>query len=182
MAGMFEIKGDRAMWRILYEDKLRDMEIGEVVCYEELEGLLPHAAEGSWRSAFTRAMKEMEIHHRRTFANVRGVGYKMVEAQEHEGLAHMHRRRSYRQLKRGVQRVASADRSRLNTEEIQRFERLEINFSRQEQMIRRLNERTTANEKAIQDARRQSSAEVAEVQGRVERLEQLLRERGYAEE
>src|SRR6185437_7372085 len=107
---MFETKGDRAQWRAVY-DYLSSLKVGDRVTDEELAGLLSDdAAETSWRSAFYRAVREVEKTNKRTFARVRGVGYRMVEAAEHEGLARAQHKKAKRRLTAAHGKAHSADR------------------------------------------------------------------------
>lgn len=171
---MFDIKGDRPQWQVIYE-RLQQMEIGDVIKYVELSALLPAAPEASARSAFTRAVRAMEDEHHRTFANVRLVGYKMVDATEHEGLARRHHKRAKRQLKTAKRKVVSADRSRLSREERARLDAMELNLSRQMEMTSRLEARVKSE---VQE-RKAADATLSE---RVDQLAQLLAKHGIGAE
>lgn len=167
---MFQVKGDRPQWQVIYE-RLQHMQIGEVIKYVELAALLPSAPEASARSAFARAVRAMEDEHHRTFANVRLVGYKMVDANEHEGLARRHHKRAKRQLKTAKRKVVSADRSRLSREERARLDAMELNLSRQMEMTARLEARV----KSETQERKAADATLSE---RVDLLAALLTKHG----
>jgi hypothetical protein len=171
---MFDVKGDRPQWQVIYE-RLQAMEIGEVVKYADLNALLPDASEASVRSAFTRAVRAMEDEQKRTFANVRLVGYKMVDATEHEGLARRHHKRAKRQLKTAKRKVVSADRSRLSREERARLDAMELNLSRQMEMTSRLEARV----KSETQERKAADADLSE---RVDQLAKLLAKHGIGAE
>ena len=171
---MFDIKGDRPQWQVIYE-RLQQMEIGEVIKYTDLFALLPETPEASIRSAFTRAVRAMEDERHRTFANVRLVGYKMVDAAEHEGLARRHHKRAKRQLKSAKRKVVSADRSRLSREERARLDAMELNLSRQMEMTSRLEARVKTE---VQE-RKAADANLSE---RVDALAQLLAKHGIGAE
>ncbi|MEO3922662.1 hypothetical protein ABGB07_02085 [Micromonosporaceae bacterium B7E4] len=177
---MFEVKGDRAQWRTIFEH-ISGMQPGEVVKYDELAGLLPDAPEGSVRSAFYRAVRECEAELKRTFANVRGVGFKMVDANEHERLARVHHKRAKRQLKTGKRKAASADRSRLSREERARIDAIELNLSRQIEMTNRLQDRVAKVETDLKVARREQRTDSAALADRVDRLALLLEKHGIAD-
>jgi len=174
---VFVARGDKAQWQVVY-DHLASMQIDEVVKYAELEALLPDAGEGSWRSAFTRAVREMEDVHKRTFDNVRGVGYRMVAAREHEQLARKHHKRASRQLKRSVRKAHSADRSKLTREERVRLDAIELNLSRQVEMTRRLESRVTRVEEELKDTRRVQKTDTAALSDKVDRITALLEKHG----
>lgn len=171
---MFEVKGDRAQWRVIY-DRLTSMAIGDVIGDEELAELLPDTPEGSIRSAFYRAMKEMEDEHKRSFARVRTVGYKMCEAVEHADLARGHHKRARRQLRTAERKVHSADRSRLSHEERQRFDLMEMNLIQQQEMTKRL-------EAKVHREIRERKADTANLAERVDRLTELLERHGIGAE
>lgn len=174
---MFEIKGDRPQWQVVY-DRLAGMRIDEVVKYDELAALLPDAAEGSWRSAFWRAVREMEDARKRSFANVRGVGYRMVSAVEHERLARTHHKRAKRQLKNSARKAHSADRSQLTREERARIDAIELNLSRQVELTRRLEARVVRVETDLKDHKRQLKTDTAALSDKVDQLATLLEKHG----
>lgn len=169
----FTPKGAVAQWRTVYEH-LITLSVGDVITHEQLAGLIPEAAESSIRQAFYRAVKELEDENSRTFASVRGVGYRMAEAREHEGLAQNHHRRSRRQLGRARRKLISADRSRLTADEKSRFTALEVHVSQQQAMLRRL----SAKQQAMQTVQVQTNADVVEVKEQVSKLAALLERHG----
>lgn len=177
---MFETKADRAQWRIVYDALVR-MNIGDTIRDEEIVALIPDAAEGSVRGAFYRAMTEMETERKRSFARVRGVGYRMVQAIEHADLARGQHRKAKRRLKAAHRKAHSADRSLLTQEERQRLDALEINLSRQRDMIARLNGRVEKLDATLKDARREQKSDAANLAERVDRLAELLARHGINE-
>lgn len=173
VTNLFEPKNGVAQWRAIYEHIIT-LAVGDIITHERLAGLVPEAAESSVRQAFYRAVKELEDENSRTFASVRGVGYRLVEAREHEGLAQNHHRRSRRQLGKAKRKLHSADRSRLTADEKQRFTALEIHVSQQQDMLRRL----SAKQAQMQTAQVQTNADVVEVKEQVTRLTALLERHG----
>lgn len=174
---MFETKGDRAQWRTVY-DHLVTMNIGDAVTDEEIVALIPDAAEGSVRGAFYRAMTEMENERKRSFARVRGIGYRMVQAVEHGDLARQQHRSAKRRLKVAHRKAHSADRSLLTQEERQRIDAMEINLSRQRDMVSRLSGRVEKLDASLKDARREQKTDAAVLSDRVDRLAELLAKHG----
>lgn len=180
MTNLFEPKNGVAQWRTIYEHLLT-MNIDDVVTDEMLASLLPDAAPGSIRSAFDRAMREMETERSRTFDRVRKVGYRMVEAREHELIAQRHHKRSRRQLKKSRQKLVSADRSRLTADEKTRFTALEVHVSQMQEMTHRL----SATQQDMQKVQVKTSGDVAllaeenaEIRAKVERLAAQLERAG----
>jgi hypothetical protein len=173
MTNLFTPKNGVAQWRTIYEHLLT-MNIEDVVTDETLASLLPEAAPGSIRTAFDRAMREMETERSRTFDRVRKVGYRMVEAREHELIAQRHHKRSRRQLKKSRQKLVSADRSRLTADEKARFTALEVHVSQQQEMLRRL----SAKQTAMQQVQVKTSGDVAAISEQVSNLTALLERHG----
>jgi len=174
---MFKPKADRPQWQAIY-DRLAHMSIGDVVTDEQLAALLPDAPEGSVRSAYARAVREIEDNDKRTFARVRKVGYRMVEAAEHEGLARRQHRSAKRRIASAGRKVRSADRSQLTPEQRRRFDAMEVHIKAQADMTRRLEARMERVEAAVKNTRREAKTDVAELSGRLDRLTELLTRHG----
>ena len=174
---MFETKGDRPQWSVIY-DRLAVMEIGEVIKDEELFGLLPDAPEGSVRGAFWRAVQQIEDDLHRSFDRVRTVGYRMVDAPEHERLARLQHKKAKRRLKAAIRKARSADRSRLTPDERRRLDAIEDHLARQQEMIRRLDARV---EKTEQRTAR-NEKDTARLADRLDALRDLLRRHGITDD
>jgi len=177
---MFDVKGDRPQWAVVYE-RLATMKIGETVKDAELAGLLPDAPEGSVKSAFYRAVREMEDVHHRTLDRVRLTGYRVVEAAEHERLARGQHKKAKRRLKSAWRKAHSADRSRLTPDERRRLDAMEDHLGRQQEMIRRLEGRVATVEADLKNARRDQKQDTASVSDRLDRLAELLEKHGITE-
>lgn len=173
MTNLFEPKNGVAQWRTVYEH-LVTLSVGDLITHERLASLLPDAAESSVKPAFYRAVKELEDEQSRTFASVRGIGYRMAEAREHEGLAQSHHRRSRRQLGKAKRKLVSADRSRLTADEKARFTAMEVHISQQQEMTRRL----SAKQTAMQQVQVKTSGDVAAISEQVSNLTALLERHG----
>lgn len=165
---MFAVKGDQAQWRVLFE-RLSTMDIDEVVKDEELFALLPDAPEGSVRGAYARAVKQVEIDLKRSFTRVRNVGYRMVHAREHEGLARDQHMKARRRVKVGQRKAHAADRALLTREERQRIDALELNMAQQADMLKRL-------DKGLKVERQERKAETAELAEQMAAMQEQLRQ------
>lgn len=97
---------------------------GTVVTYEQMGEALGREFA---RSPIYMVAKKLELDHSRTLANVRGVGYRVAEARDHEGLGVAKAKSAGRKLKRAARTFASADRSQLTPEESARLDNLEVN-------------------------------------------------------
>lgn len=169
----FEVKGDRAQWRVVY-DRIRYMTIGDVVTDDELKAVLPETSWASIVSAMNRAIREVEQQLHRTLERVRLTGYVMVEAREHERLGRKHHKRAKRQITKARQKIASADESLLTPEERKRFRALEDHLRRHQSMIRRLDDKV---EKLDQEQAR-TQKDLLEKDDRLELIENILRRHG----
>lgn len=172
---MFEVKGHQSQWKTIF-DNLSRMDIGDVVTMKDLYGMLPGVPQSSVRPAFYRAVKEMQDKKSRTFAVVRGTGYRMVDANEHESLARGKHKSARKQLKKAQQIVAAADRSRLTPDERRRLDELEHHMARQASMLKRLDERAERTEQRVAVTEK----DLAQMDDRLEQMESLLRRHGFA--
>lgn len=177
---MFETKADRPQWAIIY-DRLASMQIGETIKYDELTGLLPDATIETIRGAFYTAVRHIEDDMQRTFDNVRTVGYRMVDAPEHERLARSQHKKAKRRLKSAFRKARSADRSRLDPDQRRRLDAIEDHLGRQQDMIRRLDARVTAVETEVKSTKRQQKQDAAAVSERLDKLAALLERHGITD-
>lgn len=173
---MFKTKGDQAEWVTVYE-ALAALPVGETLTYEQLDEALSRDFRQD-RGPIYRATRQLERDDHRTVCAVRNVGYRIVEAREHEALARNHHKRSRRQLKKAVAKAASADRTALTAEERKRIDGLEMSLRQHSQMIRRLEARDEQRAQEIKALRREKNADVAELSERVDRLAALLDRHG----
>lgn len=169
---MFETKADRAEWRIVY-DAAAALEVGDMLTYQALDELLDRSFVND-RTPLYRAMTELERENLRTLDNVPRVGYRVVEASEHERLARRHHRKSRRQLSKSFGKLHSADRSRLTEEERRRVDRLEATVSRHADMIRRIDSRVEQHDAAIKAGRRTTK----ELEARLDELAERMHRAG----
>ncbi|MEU6725576.1 hypothetical protein ABZ917_17865 [Nonomuraea wenchangensis] len=173
---MFEVKGDQPEWRMIYSTILA-LDVDDVIKYADLDDVLGRDFLQD-RSPIYRAISELEKTDHRTLTNVRGVGYRVAAASEHEGLARAHHQRSRRQMKKAVNKAASADRKALTPDQRKRIDSLEMSLRQHSQMIRRLELRDEQRAAEIKALRREKNADVAELSERVDRLADLLERHG----
>jgi chaperonin cofactor prefoldin len=172
----FEPKGAEAEWRPVYR-AVKKLKTDGIITYAELEELLGHQVSTD-RSAIYRAIRELEKIDKRTMEVVPRVGYRVVEAREHERLARVHQKRSRRQLGRSLRKVRSADRRHLTAEEAARLDDLEGRFSRLESMVRRLDDRQKVTENRQDKVERES----ADLAAQFQKLQDSLARRGLLDE
>lgn len=170
---MFKTKGDQPQWQTIYQ-QLAGMAIGDTITDEDLFKLLPDTPEPSIRGAFWHAVQEIEDTHKRTFDRVRTIGYRMVEAREHEGLARRQHRKAKRRLRSAQRKAHSADRTLLDPEQRRRLDAVEDHLARQSDMIKRLDARIDKTEERTARAEK----DTAELTDRIDALNDLLRRHG----
>ncbi len=151
---IFAPKGEKPEWEILYE-YLKECGKGDLVKYEQLSNLLGRDFLKG-RTPIYKAMRRLEDEDHRSLLNVKNAGYRITVAQEHEGLARQHHKRSRRQLTKSYGKIKSADRTELSREERQRFDALEMSIKQHADMIRRLEARVNKVE-AKQDQQKVAS-------------------------
>lgn len=176
MSGNFEPVGDRARWLSLY-DLLKATETNGIVTYEAMAEALeldPDKDRQAIRTALYRAAKEHEEIDKRAIKAVPNRGYRIVEPQEHLGLARRHQKRSTRSLARGHSKVVNVDLSRVEPEARKAFELVASVIALQSDFNRRAEARLTAHDRAIKslvESRERSDQEREEFRSRLERLE-----------
>jgi hypothetical protein len=173
MTDLFQPVGEKPQWQMIY-DGLTGLDIGDVITYERLADLLGVDDFRLHRGAWTKAANRWGSEHKRAFAPVRNVGYRVVNATEHELLARGHHRKSKRSLTRGRRMLETADRSLLSEEDRHRFDQLEQTISRHSDLIRRLDARQGRTEMALSQAAQQQTI----TEARISALEDVLRRHG----
>lgn len=164
MSTAFRPKADRAEWRMVFDD-LTTLDVGDVITYERLDEILGRPFIDG-RGPIYRATREMEKVNRRTMTAVPNVGYRVVDATEHEDLARHHHRKSRRQIRKALGKAQSADRSKLTAEQAERIDSVELSLSRQAEMIRRLDTRVGKVEgvvKNVSSKQDQSAEQIAKL-------------------
>lgn len=170
---MFQAVGERSRATEVHE-AMRACEVGDVLGYEELSKLAGVDDIRQDRGPIYAAIARLERGDKRTAVVVRNVGYRIAEAEEHEGLVRGRQKRARRQVFRGVRTARAADRSKMSAEAVRRIDALGARLARHEQMLRASDERIAALERGQHQAREVDD----ETAARVARLEELLRERG----
>jgi Holliday junction resolvasome RuvABC DNA-binding subunit len=150
----FTPKGDVAEWRMVY-DKMKVLRPDEVMTTGQIEEALGRPL-GQNRSPVYRAIKEMERNHQRTLATVRGVGYRVALASEHFGLVIHHSDRARTQLRRGVERADSADRSVLRADQAQQLDAIADLTVRAVEFLGHMAKRVDSHAKMIEDVKQKN--------------------------
>lgn len=172
----FQPAGDRARWRTVY-DLLRTSKTDEVITYETLaEALeLDPTERHRIQMAVRRAAQEHEETDKRALVVVPNVGYRVVRAPEHIGLARSHQRRSTRSLARGWSKAVNVDLSGVDEATRHALEVVAQAFALQMDFNRRFDVRQQRLEEAVSNTSQRmnrSEEEIAELRERLRRLEE----------
>lgn len=171
---MFEPKSGKSQWEIVTE-VLETKNIGDVATYEELlEALGPDFPSTALNVVVWSAIRKFRDR-KRTFENVRKVGWRMVEAGEHSRLARKQQVRSKRRLADAVSISASTDLSRLDSDQRRAQQQQELHLrqllDRVSRRVDRLDQRVGVVEK-----------EQVSADEKVDRLADLLRRHGIVDD
>jgi hypothetical protein len=169
---MFEPKGLKSQWELVYE-VIAKMDIGDVIKFERLQKILKLPRRGVYIPV-GRAVRELERSHKRTLENVRGVGYRMVEAREHDRLSHKQQIRARRRIKRAQEILEGTDIQLLTREEVRQMRNRQAMLAQQQEILNRRVEK-------LRKENVERKADIAQVSDRVSKLQEELERRGYLE-
>lgn len=172
----FEPIGDTPRWRIVL-DLLEPLDVDDVLTYEQLNEALDVVDFRANRSPLYKAARVWGAARMRALEPVANIGYRVVEAREHEALARRQHLKSRRALSRGRTLLRNADRSRLPPEDVARFDSMEHTLARHEDMIRRLDARQEKTDRILHETRQTGAA----TEARVAELEEKLRRHGLGD-
>lgn len=174
--GNFAPVGERARWLEVY-DLLVATETNGVVTYEAMGtalGLDPESDRLLIQGAMRRAAKEHEVVDKRAVTAVPNLGYRVVEPQEHLGLARRQQIRSTRALKRGHSKAVNVDMSKIEPETRKALDMVASVIAMQMDFNRRAESKLAAHDRAIAslvEATERTEQEREEFRSRLERLE-----------
>lgn len=117
----FQPKADRAEWRIIYDRLLEAADFGDVITYDELTEVLGRDFLEN-RSPIYRARTHLGEMRKRWIESEPGVGYRVIDANEHVRAAEDRKRRAKRQLGLMVKVGDVTDLSRLTPAELEIFD------------------------------------------------------------
>jgi hypothetical protein len=167
---VFEVKGMKPQWELLY-DSIVGMSIGDVVEFETLQKAvkLPRAR---IYVPLGKAVRLLEKSHKRTLENVRRVGYRMVEAKEHDRLSHKQQIRARRRIQRAQEILSGTDVQLLSREEIRQMRNRQAMLAQQHDVLSRRVDR-------LRQENVQRKGDIAVVTEKVTELQAELVRRGY---
>ena len=147
----FEPKGDRPLWEEVY-DLAKDAAPGTVLDFDALSQALGYdvSAQGASRTPILRASDRLLESENKVLHSVRGVGYRVAEPSEQEGLARGRQKRARKQIAKGVALVVNVDRNALTVEQRASVDALCQVLTAQNAMLRRHERRIATTERTIQ--------------------------------
>lgn len=169
----FEPKGPVAKWELIYEH-LADLAVGQTVTYEDLTAWVGHDIRED-RSPYYQARKKLIEQKHRTLVNVQGIGYRVVDATQHGEIARHHTQKANRQVSKARHVLSNTDYNGLPPEVAQRFQAQEQKLGNLQTLTRSLARRQDKLETTLKAVRRESKENVAELNERLARLEQMVR-------
>lgn len=101
---------------VLY-DRFRGLAPGDTVSMDELLALLGTTDKHRVYAAVTSAAKRLRRNNQRSVGNVRGVGYRILKADEHERQADTHKTKGRRQMTTAVAVMKSTNLSELSPQQ-----------------------------------------------------------------
>lgn len=176
MSSNFQPLGERARWLAIY-DLLKAAETNDIVTYVamgDVLGLDPDKERLAIQGAMRRAAKEHEVVDKRAVVAVSNHGYRVVEAQEHLGLARRQQVRSNRALVRGHSKAVNVDLSQIEPETRKALDMVAQVIGMQLDFNRRAESKLAAHDKAIRsltEATERTESERQEILDRLARLE-----------
>lgn len=134
----FTPKGDAPLWQAVY-DHAANLNPGDLIGYDMLTVLLGYdpSSPGASRGPIHTAARRLLTDHDRTLVSVRGKGYKVALASEHEGLARAGQRSARRSLKRSHEVAVHVDRNALTVEQQSSLDALAHVLAAQNAMLKR---------------------------------------------
>lgn len=179
VAAMFKTIGEKSR-RLQVIEKVADMQPDQVISYETLESMLS-VDRLTAQSVVNSALPGLQREHKKTLVAVRGVGYRVLQANEHLGLATRHQRKGRRAVRRGKLVVVHTDYGQLTEAEKVKADTARQIFAAQEAFERRADLRYASKEKLDQFIAGQSSTnertveQVEQVKARLRELEKLVK-------
>lgn len=173
----FEIKGEAPQWSLIY-DILATKNIGDVATYAELSEAID-ADIRTTRAPFYKAANQLLEQKLRGTEVVPNVGYRIVEASEHQRLARGQHKKARRRIRQAIRIVDGTDRSLLDPQGRSEIDAIKINLSRQADAIRRLENRQTRSEAALKAVEKTVESDSDRI-AKLEKLAEDLKRKGLA--
>lgn len=117
----FKAKGDRPEWRLIYDALLDTADYGDIITYQQLTDALGRDFFEN-RGPLYRARTEMVEARSRWIELEPGIGYRVIEANEHVRAAEAKRKRAQSQMKQMIRITNGTNLSRLSAAELEIYD------------------------------------------------------------
>jgi alkylated DNA nucleotide flippase Atl1 len=117
---VFEPRGDKAEWRVVYDELLVDADYGQIITYAQIAEVLGRDVQQRerLRAPIARARREVGRLRSMWLVAVPNVGYRVIHANEHVSVADDHKHRGQRQFSRMMDVSHATNLSRLTADEL----------------------------------------------------------------
>jgi hypothetical protein len=169
--------GPTARWKAVYADVLLKKTRGQTATYAEIGKVLdldPESDRHTIQMSVRRAAQELLRENDTALEAVNNVGYRLVQPDEHSGLAKKQQRRAKKSLQRGHDQVVHVDFSKMDPEARKAVEVMANAFAMQLEFNRRLDVRQQNLEKAVGAVVTRQEKSEQEIQELREELERRL--------
>lgn len=167
---------DGAEWELLY-NLFADRQVGDVVTYDEIDAALGRDFR-AYRSPIYKTRIRLLKQKSLGIVSLSNIGYRVVQAKEHEGQARKHHRRSKKQMDQAVTWIQHTDRTGMTLDERNRLERIEHQLIDQTASIKRLDGKVRRQEEITGLLSEKQNAS----DGRVTKLIDILRRKNVVTE
>jgi len=150
MTTPFTAKGDQPLWQAVYDHAVL-LAAGDMISYATLADLLGYdpSEPGRSRSPIYAASRRLLTEHDRTLVAVKGKGYRIAYAHEHEGIARGKQRGARRRIRSAVAISTHVDVRQLTPTQRRSLEAVAHVLAAQNAMLSRHDARIGAAEKDI---------------------------------
>jgi hypothetical protein len=115
MSPLFQPKGDKPEWRMVYDELLEAAAPDTIISYEDIQRVLGRDIREN-RAPIYAARRYLGEMKRRWLEPVPTVGYRVTQPEDHLRLSHDHKRRSRRQLNMAITLLDTTDLAKLPIE------------------------------------------------------------------
>ena len=117
----FQPKADLPEWRLIYDRLLAQADFGDIITYAELDEVLGREFIDN-RTPLYKARARMAEDRNRWVESEPGVGYRVIEANEHIRVAGGRRKRAQQQMKQMMRITNGTDLARLTPSELEMYD------------------------------------------------------------
>jgi uncharacterized coiled-coil protein SlyX len=166
-----------ARWKKIYE-LLEQCDVNDVITYDQIEEATDSFLD-ECRSDIYHAADKYLLEYKRSIECVRGVGYRVVAAREHERLIRQDVRSIRRKNRKAADRAIHVRRDELTTEQRRRIDEMQLHLAQHGEILRRMENKVRRLDevyKILRSRTLENTEVTAEMSERMLRLEQRIAE------